>query len=448
MYTYGQAGLTLAQCTAACHADPACMQTVFGELGGACYPMSAASSEVEVGSSVGWTSVQCSEIPTRVLAAKPCKTFANTRSSTTPGISSTMYTYGQAGLTLAQCTAACQADPACMQTVFGELGGACYPMSAASGEVGETATSVISDCGKTHGHTGPSQAQCNSAYAAGSSFLKSVSVVNGIQKFTVPTTGSYEITAVAPGGAQQENAEVHGRGATVTGTVALTQGDTLWVLVGQQSDYYKASTDEHEWIGGSGGTFVAKGSSLASSVPLVVAGGAGGHRSKKTTENALMNGACSTDAKDGSRVGGSDTTSGSNAGLTVGFGYGGKDGYGGQNGRAMSGSHTPGGGAGFYGDGEASTDTRRGATVRAYAFRNGGNGGLFGPGYNTKPIDGGFGGGGSGAWGGTGGGGGYSGGGGDPNSGHSGGGGSYSVSGFGGCTSTNQGVGYVEISLA
>jgi len=312
-----------------------------------------------------------------------------------------------------------------------------------------TAGTKITDCGKTHGHSGPTQAQCNSAYSGtNNNFLKSVSVSNGIQKFVVPGTGSYRIKAVAPGGAQQENNEVHGRGATVYGTVSLTQGETLWILVGQQSDYYKASSNEQQWIGGSGGTFVAKGSSLGSSTPLVVAGGAGGHRSRKTTANALMNGACTTDAKDGSKVGGGDTTSGSNNGLTSGFGYGGKGGYGGQNGRATSGSHTPGGGAGFYGDAEASTDTRRGATVRAYSFRNGGKGGIFGIGYNSYPIDGGFGGGGSGAWGGTGGGGGYSGGGGDPNTGHSGGGGSYSVSGFGGCTSTNQGVGYVEISLA
>ena len=60
--TYGQGGLTAEQCEAACAADSACMQAVFRGSTGACYPMSAASSQEDskVGSFTDkWTSVQC-----------------------------------------------------------------------------------------------------------------------------------------------------------------------------------------------------------------------------------------------------------------------------------------------------------------------------------------------------------------------------------------------------
>eukprot|EP00936_MAST-01D_sp_MAST-1D-sp1_P000218 g218.t1 len=292
----------------------------------------------------------------------------------------------------------------------------------------------------------------------------------GIQKFTVPEagTGTYRIKAYGPGGGQRWGKEIYGAGAIVQGYVQLTGGDTLWVLVGQKSDYYKngrnagapySSWYKTYWTGGSGGTFVAKGSSLSTSTPLIVAGGGSGHRSSNEKDDrnsaeghgagqGTMDGWCNTYAQDaGTHSGswntakvGSDTVATSNNNLKLGFGHGGKGGWGGQGGNSgargspsnylSSKSHTAGGGAGFFGDGRRSLDSRGGTTpVSAKSFRNGGRGGLFKPGYTTYSggnwINGGFGGGGSGSWGGTGGAGGYSGGGGDPNSGFGGGGGSF-----------------------
>jgi len=288
----------------------------------------------------------------------------------------------------------------------------------------------------------------------------------GIQKFTVPQagTGTYRIKAYGPGGGQRWGNEIYGAGAIVQGDVQLNGGDTLWVLVGQKSDFYKLKSYGY-WTGGSGGTFVAKSignDNLSTSTPLIVAGGGSGHRSSNEKEdNGAMDGWCSTDAQDAATHSGSwntalvgtDTVETSNANVALGFGYGGKGGYGGQGGNSgasgspsnslTSKSHTAGGGAGFYGDGRASLDTRgysgSDAPVPAKAFRNGGRGGLFDPPNWSFTIanNGGFGGGGSGSWGGTGGGGGYSGGGGDPNSGFGGGGGSFCEPGTNGDPNTN-----------
>jgi len=285
----------------------------------------------------------------------------------------------------------------------------------------------------------------------------------GIQKFTVPAggTGVYRIKAFGPGGGQKDQGEIYGAGAIVQGDVQLTAGETLWVLVGQKSDFYlNGRSGWVTWTGGSGGTFVAKGSSLSSATPLVVAGGGSGHRSSNEKDDTnwaeghgagqgTMDGWCNTWAQDaGTHSGswnrakvGSDTVATSNNNLKLGFGHGGKGGYGGQGGNSgswgspsnslTSKAHTAGGGAGFYGDGRASLD-KRGYSygqgpVSAKAFVNGGRGGLFAPPNWSWHLanNGGFGGGGSGSWGGTGGAGGYSGGGGDPNSGFGGGGGSF-----------------------
>jgi hypothetical protein len=277
--------------------------------------------------------------------------------------------------------------------------------------------------------------------------LKSVSVNGGIQTFTVPASGTYTFVTKGPGGGQRYGtSEVYGHGAVVTCSTYLTAGTKLWILVGQKSDYYTKSYHQN-WIGGSGGTFVAKGQQLSNTEAICVAGGGSGHRSMPYYDDDNMDGWCNTNGQnaDGAgqsawlgsahgATGGSDTN---NQGTNIrnGFGHGGKNGNGGQNGRSApnqqtrSGYYSAAGGAGFKGDGLASTDTRSGnANIRGYAFRNGGAGGTFSNYQNNGHyINGGFGGGGSGSWGGTGGGGGYSGGAGDPNTGWGGGGGSYCI---------------------
>ena len=228
-----------------------------------------------------------------------------------------------------------------------------------------------------------------------------LTLTNGIQYWTVPTSGSYRIVA-AGAGTSNWTSFTGGRGIIVASVVSLTAGSVVKILVGQQG----TNTSKYSGSGGyagygaGGGTFVT----TSTNSPLLIAGGGG---------NAfnIINGP-------GGDAVASTTASGGTAG-----GGGGSGGAG-----AMPTSNDHNGGAGFTGN--ACADT--GPTV-AQAFVNGGNGATYG----GNPV-GGFGGGG-----GIGGGGGYSGGGciNWGASGWGGGGGSYDVNG-----TLNAATQYTDIS--
>jgi hypothetical protein len=171
-------------------------------------------------------------------------------------------------------------------------------------------------------------------------------------------------------------------------------------------------------LSGGGGSFVA----FADNTPKIVAGGGGGWRN--TYEGVRPQ------TSDGTISNNGNSGYANNANLN----NGGTNGNGGWT--TTPWSHGGGGGAGFYGNGDASNDNRGGTALPPMSFVNGGVGGLtpsnyFGP----NGEQGGFGGGAGGGWGGAAGGGGYSGGGADYNSGWAGGGGSYNV----GVNQDNQG---------
>lgn len=155
------------------------------------------------------------------------------------------------------------------------------------------------------------------------------------------------------------------------------KGDELTVLVGQRPQ-------QSQFNGGGGGTFVTLGADRKTSKLLVAAGGGGSYR---VGNECNLNYQKYLDA--------SVTTDG----VTTHW-EGGKDGQGGSASSGMNG----GGGAGFSGDGKSC-----GQASCAFAFREGGKGGIFTR--EGQQQAGGFGGGGCGGWGGSGGGGGYSGGG-------------------------------------
>ena len=91
------------------------------------------------------------------------------------------------------------------------------------------ATWTFSNCGQT-GRTGPSQAQCNSTYGSGV-----VTVSNGVQLWTVPATGNYSIQAAgAEGGDKGDYLNQSGKGGIVSGSVSLTAGTVLAIVVGQR----------------------------------------------------------------------------------------------------------------------------------------------------------------------------------------------------------------------
>lgn len=232
-----------------------------------------------------------------------------------------------------------------------------------------------------------------------------------IQTWTVPTEGTYRITAYGAQGGHTSG----GLGAKIAGSFNLTQGTVLSILVGQRGT---ASSDTH--IGGGGGTFVVKQGGTAVSDIYVIAGGGGGANATSSSYNNRH---------------GSASTSG-NAGV------GQDNASGGTNGNGGGGDVRGSGGGGFLTNGaNAGSYSKGGASYIS--------GGVGGDGTGPGGFGGGGGIGGTGNFKYSGGGGGYSGGGGGGDGGShcAGGGGSYN-------NGTNQeniggnrsGHGYVEIT--
>jgi hypothetical protein len=290
-----------------------------------------------------------------------------------------------------------------------------YYVAAGAGTLQPAITYSFTNCAAS-GQNGPTQAQINTAYN-GSNLQGSVTSVSGIQSWTVPTTGNYSLVV---GGASGGNANSFGgRGRVVSGTMNLTAGTVLKILVGQMG---VCTNTANQASGGGGGSYISDNSNN----PILVGGGGGGFLGP--VASALPN----TD--------GNIATSGFNS--ICGTGIGGAGGAGG----AGTTNGWGGGGGGFNSNG---TNAAFCAPTLGSGFVNGGQGGGT---CNNAP--GGFGGGAGthGNTGGGGGGGGYSGGGGSnqnisPNGG--GGGGSYFAPAINGTTNvgTNTGMGYVNITL-
>lgn len=274
-------------------------------------------------------------------------------------------------------------------------------------------TSFTFTPGTQLGYTGPSLATLLSSYDTTTyPWLSDTAFFNmtttGIQEWTVPKTGNYEIDAYGATGGYAylqgtSTIAYGGRGARLKGTFSLTEGDVIKILVGQRG---RNNPKNDRGSGGGGGTFVYNDTT---STLLIAAGGGGGGGQYARTTGADAN---------------HETTSG-NPGLRGTFGAAGTGGNGGG-----AGTYT-GGGAGWLTDG-ADSGTGKGG----HTFSNGGNGGVNystlsdNDSSDTNGKPGGFGGGG-GSYAGSGGGGGYSGGGGGgwSYSGEGGGGGSYIDSG-------------------
>ena len=214
-----------------------------------------------------------------------------------------------------------------------------------------------------------------------------------IQNWVVPSSGNYVITAYGAEGGRDTSSHLGGKGARITGTVALTAGTTLKILVGQKGEDGRGS-----WRGGGGGggSFVT----LSNNSPLIVAGGGGGGGNYEVGQGGLT-----------STSGGTGTVNGAGAGGT--------------NGNGGAGGTWASGGAGLNSNGGANASGNPGGSTVPIAFITNGNGGVR-PTSWADTADGGFGGGGW-AYAGGAGGGGYSGGGGGGWSycGRGGGGGSF-----------------------
>ncbi|XP_028419052.1 leukocyte tyrosine kinase receptor-like, partial [Dendronephthya gigantea] len=274
------------------------------------------------------------------------------------------------------------------------------------------------------GRLGPSSL---GSYYVGKDNDNMVTLKNGTQFWTVPYTGTYEITAVgAAGGYDKYGSTARGRGAYMRGEFNFEKGDVIKILVGQTAPMNTASSTS----GGGGGSFVA----TSSNTPLIVAGGGGG---VENLRNRMEN--CDANTRTSGRR--------NQCERSCAIWFGGKNGSGALE---ADNDYSGGGGGGFYSNGRSSSHFggsygRGGEGGRG--FIQGGAGGRA----RYHNAVGGFGGGGGayGGGGGAGGGGGYSGGasGNNDNQSCGGGGGSYNA----GKKQANvedvneNGDGYVEI---
>lgn len=174
-----------------------------------------------------------------------------------------------------------------------------------------------------------------------------------LQTWTVPPCAtSARIRALGAQGGNTPSGQ-GGLGARMEGTFALTPGQVLQIIVGQQGN-----TDPNSSGGGGGSGVVLNGT------PLIVAGGGGGINGSSTISN--MQGTTSANGQAGGGNSGSGGTGGGDGGGTVyngnNFSYGGRgfnagaNGSTGQNGQSSSttttqGSFGLGGGGGSVGAG-------------------------------------------------------------------------------------------------
>lgn len=241
----------------------------------------------------------------------------------------------------------------------------------------------FSTCGAT-GAVGPTLPQCNTAYAGSYlAGLVTIAPYPGIQKWTVPLTGQYTITAK---GAKGASGLAGGYGAVVTATVSLIAGQQLTIAVGQNGSFMSGDANSSDGGGGGGGTFVT----FADNTPIVIAGGGGGGSGGNSsfTPNAGRNASTSTcgDSAQGTpQCGGAGGLNGvtngpaSGGGGLTGAGQAGGPGTGGASfitgaagGLANNGSYT-GGNGGFGGGGAAwSNSLVRGGAGGGYSGGQGG----------------------------------------------------------------------------
>jgi hypothetical protein len=221
------------------------------------------------------------------------------------------------------------------------------------------------------GRNGPTQVQVDAAYSG--SVLKDKVVINtqGIQRWTIPFSGAYELEALgASGGRFNGNA---GKGAALTGRFNLNASDVLNILVGQEG---LVSGNRG---GGGGGTFAWLD---GASTPLIVAGGGGGNG--QSDSNSMDANLSSSGTSDGGNhyLGGANGQGGAagfgNSGggggwLTAGGGYGGEKVY--QGTGVGGGSPATGGEGGFGGGGAGESDSSGGG-----GGYSGGSGGWYGAG--------------------------------------------------------------------
>eukprot|EP00050_Salpingoeca_kvevrii_P018124 m.71013 g.71013 ORF g.71013 m.71013 type:complete len:1871 (-) comp7913_c1_seq2:312-5924(-) len=131
-------------------------------------------------------------------------------------------------------------------------------------------------CGNK-GKNGPTKEQCLNMYKDGSLAVFRNLTQQGFQRFEIPSTGLWKITAFgAAGGDGRNNVGYRGGlGSKVWTHMELKKGDIVNVVVGQSGRYAPGgSIDGNSGGGGGGGSFVWLEGDTEE--PIIVAGGGGG----------------------------------------------------------------------------------------------------------------------------------------------------------------------------
>jgi hypothetical protein len=248
---------------------------------------------------------------------------------------------------------------------------------------------TFTNCGQ-EGRFGPSIEQANQEYGAASL----TTVIDGIQQYIVPESGTYSIEAFgARGGNGDEDGFLSGGyGATMVGYFELQEADVLRIVVGQTGQ-------DNQGGGGGGGSFVWN-----SNMTLYIAAGGGGGAGDldQSSYGEGMSGVVTqegTSSSGGSSNGGTEGSGGYSYDADYGGGAGagwsskGEDGVSGTGGYSLSGGFKGGSNDfqaniwGGFGGG--------GANGESGAEGGGGGGGYSGGGGGDGDMDDGGGGGGS-----------------------------------------------------
>lgn len=152
--------------------------------------------------------------------------------------------------------------------------------------------------GNAVGNVGPTLSGVLSSYdTATNSWLNNTAYFNvtaGIQYWTVPQTGIYNIEAWGANGAASSNTRI-GKGAYIKGTFTLTQGEIVRIGVGQQG---VGNVSRKDYPGG-GGTFVVRSPFNSNASILTVAGGGGGVSNDSIANITMAAGAITTNGNTG-----------------------------------------------------------------------------------------------------------------------------------------------------
>lgn len=179
----------------------------------------------------------------------------------------------------------------------------------------EFSTYTFTTAGIT-GRTGPTLVNCQTAYAGQPWLTDYFSMTTqGYQRWTVPATGSYQVTvAGSRGGRVTGQTYTSGLGAIVKGTVQLTAGDVLEIICGQFLDTTNTGAISNYYgLGGGGGSFL---NNTTTSSLLFAAGGGGGASFYQPSNPQGYNGGNGQTTT----AGGTGGVAGSNVGGTAGSG--------------------------------------------------------------------------------------------------------------------------------